>query len=548
MDEARKFFEDVTVPEIRDHGFLIDYEMYEDFRVGEYDELDDGEELFPLDNIVEDDNDDDLLHMNREYREEFFENAGVVEDGKMEVTDASVYHENNIIYDYQQELLSLLKVGSEEDLFRVRRLASCTDKVRFYEDNLEIYNFSKEVGLSEPQQDTMLRMMNNIMVRGECKSVLPTTGRSVNASCEKHLKKLYPTNSIIFTLPKLLFGVKNEIGLLHKVVEAQYYSLEAVLGNLLLNVDYKNFAFRPEPLIINEVINDTETREDRLFRFFSSGIYYENLHNKCVDFVKQKHPSIPVNDILVLSVSIFSDSTQINKIRSKSCNGLLVQLNNQCGNVKGPVLLGFIPESLNMSTRDLSGALFKQGFRSKAVQKKIIKYQVRANKLEFISKVLEKLIVWQRNGVKVRVGGGPSCPGESVVKTAFIFLSSIMGDAQELDMYAGTSFKNRKAPCRICLQVDCVNCIPGQSVGPPRIDTVHDEVCRLSGLVQIAEWENVALKNLKLTLHDITEDMLRCKEQAAFYGLMCQKQPLFRQFQLQVVKTSLFLNILCIFL
>ena len=65
--------------------------------------------------------------------------------------------------------------------------------------------------------------------------------------------------------------------------------------------------------------------------------------------------------------------------------------------------------------------------------------------------------------------------------------------------------------------------------------------------MQIAEWENVALKNLKLTLHDITEDMLRCKEQAAFYGLMCQKQPLFRQFQLQVVKTSLFLNILCIF-
>ena len=295
--------------------------------------------------------------------------------------------------------MRLLKVNNSEDLFRVRRLASDTSKVRHYEDNLEIYHFSKENALSEPQQDRMLRMINNIMERGHCDSVVPATGRSVNASCEKHLKTLYPTNSIIFHLPPIIFGSKNEIGNKFPHVEAQYYPLEAVLGNLLLNVDFENFAFKPEPLL------DTVAGGERLFRYFSSGIYYENLHKRCVEFVQQKFPTIPEDDILVLSLSIFSDSTQINKIRSRSCNGLLVQLNNQCGSAKVPYLLGFIPESLGMTLRELSGTLFKQGFKSKAVQKKIIKYFVRENKLKFISTVLEKLIVWQNNGVKVRVGG-----------------------------------------------------------------------------------------------------------------------------------------------
>ena len=163
------------------------------------------------------------------------------------------------------------------------------------------------------------------------------------------------------------------------------------------------------------------------------------------------------------------------------------------------------------------------------------KYFVRANKLGFIAKVLEKLIVWQRDGVKVRVGGGTANPDQSVLKTAFIFLSSIMGDAQELDMYAGTSFKNGKAPCRLCLQVDCVNCIQGQNICECRNQDIHEEVCHLSGQAQIAEWENIALKNLKRTLHIITSDQKRCMAQAAMYGLVCQSQPLFRQFRMQVI-------------
>ena len=529
VDDARTFYEEMTVPEIHDTGLLIDYENYENRNDFDDVDYDDEPELFPLTNIVEDVDSDELLQVNRVYREEIFENRGYFEDGKEEVVDKSVYVENNIIFDYQEEFLRLLKVGNREDLFSVRRLAANVSKARHYEDNLEIYHFSKETGLSEPQQDTMLRMINNIMERGHCDSVVPATGRSVNASCEKHLKKLYPTKSIIFQLPPIIFGVTNEIGNKLPHVEAQYYPLEAVLGNLLLNVDYENFAFRPEPLI------GSDSPDDRLFRYFSSGIYYENLHTKCVEFVKDKFPSIPEDEILVLSLSIFSDSTQINKLRSRSCNGLLMQLNNQCGNAKGPVLLGFIPESLGMTIRELSGALFKQGFTSKVVQKKIIKYFVRANKLNFISTVLEKLIVWQNNGVKVRVGGGSANPEKSVVKTAFIFLSSILGDAPELDMYAGTSFRNKEAPCRICLMKDCVKCIPGERNGPCRVDKLHDEVCRLSGLAQIAEWENIALKKLKLHLHAVNIEWDACREQARMLGLMFQNQPLYRQFYLQVM-------------
>ena len=193
VDDARTFYEEMTVPEIHDTGLLIDYENYENR--DDFDDVDyDAEpELFPLTNIVEDENSDELLQVNRVYREEVCENLGYFEDGKEEVVDKSVYVENNIIFDYQEEFLRLLKVGNREDLFSVRRLAANVSKARHYEDNLEIYHFSKETGLSEPQQDTMLRMINNIMERGHCDSVLPATGRSVNASCEKHLAKLYPT-------------------------------------------------------------------------------------------------------------------------------------------------------------------------------------------------------------------------------------------------------------------------------------------------------------------------------------------------------------------
>ena len=46
---------------------------------------------------------------------------------------------------------------------------------------------------------------------------------------------------------------------------------------------------------------------------------------------------------------------------------------------------------------------------------------IRANKLAYVSKVLEKLLVWQKTGVKVQVGGGPLNPGGGTLKTAFIF-------------------------------------------------------------------------------------------------------------------------------
>ena len=135
-----------------------------------------------------------------------------------------------------------------------------------------------------------------------------------------------------------------------------------------------------------------------------------------------------------------------------------------------------------------------------------------------------------------------------MVKTAFIFLSSILGDAPELDMYAGTSFRNKEAPCRICLMKDCVKCIPGERNGPCRVDKLHDEVCRLSGLAQIAEWENIALKKLKLHLHAVNIEWDACREQARMLGLMFQNQPLYRQFYLQVMISNFILSflILCL--
>ena len=50
-------------------------------------------------------------------------------------------------------------------------------------DNLELYKFSKDAGLSESQEDSLLRMVGNIMERGNCDSAVPLTGRSFNASC-----------------------------------------------------------------------------------------------------------------------------------------------------------------------------------------------------------------------------------------------------------------------------------------------------------------------------------------------------------------------------
>ena len=52
--------------------------------------------------------------------------------------------------------------------------------------------------------------------------------------------------------------------------------------------------------------------------------------------VQAAFPEIPIDDILTLSVSIFSDSTQVSRLSSKSYNGLLIPINNICGALKIP--------------------------------------------------------------------------------------------------------------------------------------------------------------------------------------------------------------------
>ena len=144
------------------------------------------EELFPVDDmdIPDEDGVDGLLLSNRVYREEVYQNAGAVDEVLEESrTHSSLYVENNIIFEYQEEFRRLLKVGNKDDLFDVRRLSSNPTKVRHYVDNLELYKFSKDAGLSESQEDSLLRMVGNIMVRGNCDSAIRLTGRSFISSC-----------------------------------------------------------------------------------------------------------------------------------------------------------------------------------------------------------------------------------------------------------------------------------------------------------------------------------------------------------------------------
>ena len=456
-------------------------------------------------------------------------NYGVNVSGIVVEKAFDVYRENLIIYNYQKSYLTELRVDSNDKLCNVRKVSSDETKTRFWEDSIELYAYATNNHLSEAKFSELLVMTGNILRRGESISELPYTGKSVRTACEKNMKTLYPTSSLIIDLPIKIFGDKNLLNKTLRHVEAEYYPLETVLGRELLNVNIENFAFKPE------VVIDADSNE-RLFGHFSSGTYYEELDGAARASIKARWPNMLDDDILILAISIFSDSTQVNKLNSKSCNALLFQIENICGLDKIPSLIGFLPECLGDSKLTLMAILCRRGFNSVALRTRIIKYFIRANKLAFVAKALEQILIWQDSGVKVMVGGGPSNPKEVKEKTAFIYLSSIMGDAQELDMYAGTSLKSAKRPCRICLAKDVVTCVPGCSLGVIRSDISHNEICTQSGLRQVEYWEAIGTGRTKKFVKDLLAASRVCMDEAVAHGLNPAFNPMYPFYYFQVSK------------
>ena len=363
---------------------------------------------------------------------------------------------NTVWYDFQQKLVTNYETKTNH--MKINKNKNEIEKSKV-EDNLAIYDFVLNHGLSNSGINDLIKLIRNISIRNNANIPLPNNYNTLHKRCCNNIisDNNQEDNQGTFDILEWKYYLDEEVLPLHqKCIYVYSYNIMQILSEALLNMDPTKFIRHPD-------IRFSDHSNSRIYEDYTTGDHFERLTNE----IRKKN-----SDGVALSIGITLDDTTT-RSGKRSFTPVYLYIMNAIDDAFKMILIGFAPgDKLPYSDGDITkfiNEIYPNQQGKKTVINDFIRYSKRQCQIDYLYDIMKPILETQENGVKFQVGSFNN--DKSFCIHAFVHICLITGDNKQLDFLAGTHFRSSFGKCRQCLSMNIHSLNANEAIGDFRNDS-----------------------------------------------------------------------------